>query len=294
MPVEIDLLIQRLQEVAPHACIGRGPEHPTHPDLTLANRLATWLEVHPFLNQDAGYVDFLRRYSGVDVLREYTAENVAKGLDWDLKIPGFAPGPGPLGWQDCLDYTGGHGGRLDPTALHGNESGFYHFATICFRASGEGNEPSDWAQEEFGFDASAQRRAGVYRILDTPEWFCESFSEWLVRVIDGRGRIFSPQHLLSDLLAPQESRSESNSHPSRLALAALYSGAVGLASTLLCVGIIGVPLGIFGAILAGVALVRRKKGDSGPAVAGMILGILAVALVPVVGLIVTGNPWPFK
>jgi hypothetical protein len=196
--LEIDRLIERLLEVAPLAQIGQGPAHPAAPNPTLVERITTWLAVHPFLNRDAVYVDFLRRYSGVDVIAEYTAENVAKGLDWDLDIPGFAT----VGSIDCLDDTGGHSRHFDPTVPHISETGFYHFATVCFRHSGLGDEPSDWAYEEFGFDASGKRRWGVYRIVDPADWFCETFSEWLARVIDSRGHIHAPRHFLSDLLAP--------------------------------------------------------------------------------------------
>jgi hypothetical protein len=292
--VEIDGLIERLLQVSPQANIGRGPEHPTRPELALATRIATWLSVHPFLSRDAGYVDFLRRYSGVQVLTEYSAQNVAKGLDWDLRIPGFAPQPRPLGKHGCLDYTGGHGGRLDPTVRHIDKNGFYNFGEVFFRHSGGGDEPSDWAYEEFGFDASGERRSGVYRILDPPEWFCENFLQWLTQVIERRGRVVTPQNFLSDLLEPEQPEPGSKSRPSRLALSALYCGLAGMISTLLCMGIVGVPLGIVGAILASIALVRRKKGDTGPAVAGLILSILAFALLPVVGFIVAGDPWPFR
>jgi hypothetical protein len=281
--VEIDQLIQRLLEVAPHAQLGAGPEHPATPDLTLAARIATWLSVHPFLDRDAAYVDFLKRYSGLDVLDEYTPENVAKGLDWDLDIPGFAP----VAHLSFLDETGGHSRHFDPTVPHIDKNGFYHFATVCYH-SGQGNEASDWAHEEFGFDASGERPPGVYRILDPPEWFCETFFQWLTQVIERSGRVFTPQHFLSDLLEPEQPEPEFKSRPSRLALSAFYCGLVGMISTLLCIGIVGVPLGIIGAILASIALVQRKKGDTGPAVAGLILSILAIALLPVVSMIVRG------
>jgi hypothetical protein len=281
--VQIDELIQRLLKAAPEAHIGRGPDHPTSPDLTLAQRIATWLAVHPFLNRDAAYVEFLRRYSGVDVLSEYTAENIAKGLDWDLDIPGFAP----VGPVSCLDDVGGHVSRFDPTVPHINENKFYSFATVCFRHSGQGTEPSDWAHEEFGFDASAERRWGVYRILDPPEWFCETFTEWLGRAIDSRGRVCEPRHFLSDLLAPAAPE-EPKSPPSRLVMAGFYCGLVGTSCTISCFAILGIPLGLLAAILAGIALARRKRGDKGWAVAALIFGILAIALVPLMAKIVGG------
>ena len=203
--LDVDQLIQRLLEVAPHVYIGRGPEHPTHPNSTLAKRTATWLSVHPFLNQDAGYLEFLRRYSGVQVLIE-------KSLYWGLNIPGFTPRLGD-------DYRFGYGtGRLDPTVRHIDENGFYDFAEVFFELPGEEDE-SVWAREVFGFDASAKRRWGVYRSeeqvfegtigpLGPPEWFCETFLEWLRRVIDrvmdcrSKRRTFRPGYSVNDLPQP--------------------------------------------------------------------------------------------
>jgi hypothetical protein len=71
-------------------------------------------------------------------------------------------------------------------------------------------------------------------------------------------------------------------------MAGFYCGLVGTFSTIGCFAILGVPLGLLAAILAGIALARKKKGDKGWAVAALIFGILAIALVPLMAKIVGG------
>src|SRR5437763_76796 len=71
-----------LRRLDAEAAIGRGPEHPFQPDADLADQTRHWLELHPFLWRDAGYVAFLRRYSGA-----FAA--APEGWYW-ATIPGFA------------------------------------------------------------------------------------------------------------------------------------------------------------------------------------------------------------
>ena len=51
----------------PSTVVCRGPEHPPDPDPSLTDRMRLWLETHPFLHRDEGYVQFLKRYCGAAI-----------------------------------------------------------------------------------------------------------------------------------------------------------------------------------------------------------------------------------
>ena len=121
----IDDLMAMFAEASPEALICRGPEHPTHPEVSLAERVRLWLAAHPFLDQDAEYVQFLRRYAGALI-----ADREGK---FGAVVHGFHP---EVGYLDEYDFC-----RFDPTVSAVDERGLFQFAlmsaAIVVRYSGQ-------------------------------------------------------------------------------------------------------------------------------------------------------------
>ena len=61
--MDTDQLMARFATL-PGARVGSGPRHPAHPDPSLTERVARFLEEIPALARDQGYVDFMWRYAG--------------------------------------------------------------------------------------------------------------------------------------------------------------------------------------------------------------------------------------
>jgi hypothetical protein len=174
---ELDAAVDQLHRLDPEAAIGHGPDHPVQPDPGLAEQTRRWLELHPLLDGDAGYVAFLRRYSGA-----FAAAH--EGWYW-VTIPGFS---------DVGDYIHEvEPGLLDDRRLHCDARGLYHFATLCGHLPGAGDPARAFLG--FGFRATSGPACGVYRAgtvrnsrdesrVLPPEWFCGTFVEWLRRVVD--------------------------------------------------------------------------------------------------------------
>ena len=164
--MDIHSLMQNFTELG-YVTVGRGPKHPESPSLELQKEIDSFLEQYSFLRKDRGYIDFLEYYSGAMV-------------DWPqgelvIAIFGFL--------EEISFHLIKDGGEVI------DDDGFYAFCTSVVRV-GEGQ---DIENESIGlgytFDATGTRRWGVYRSIGGGEceWYCDSFLEWLEKLIDKKG-----------------------------------------------------------------------------------------------------------
>ncbi|AFZ27880.1 hypothetical protein Cylst_5903 [Cylindrospermum stagnale PCC 7417] len=164
--MDIHSLMQKFTELG-YVTVGRGPKHPESPSLELQKEIDSFLEQYSFLRKDPGYIDFLEYYSGAMV-------------DWPkgelvIAIFGFL--------EEISFHLIKDGGEVI------DDDGFYAFCTSVVRV-GEGQ---DMENESIGlgytFDATGTRRWGVYRSIEGGEceWYCDSFLEWLEKLIDKNG-----------------------------------------------------------------------------------------------------------
>jgi len=147
---------------------GHGPKHPEAPSDDLGAEIAAFLDEHGFLRRDEEYVDFLESYAGLLLTREHDFLS--------LSVYGFDPEIG-------LHLTEGEGDLL-------TEDGFLTFADATVSEQEGVFGPNDPLGVAFGFDATGERRPGVYRNLSGRpyEWYCEGFTEWLETLVRLRGR----------------------------------------------------------------------------------------------------------
>jgi hypothetical protein len=171
--MSIDDLVTNLGRL-PGAHVGRGPLHPTEPRPELDSPVTGFLESYPFLQRDAGYVDFIQKYAGV--MMTHPEEEI--GVD----IMGFDPGVANL-----LEMEG-------PVV---DSHGFLLIA-MCSYGTMTGGELSTW-EYDFAFDATGSRRDGIYRLvadggvtLQQFEWHKHNFEQWLVELVDRGGRYERP------------------------------------------------------------------------------------------------------
>lgn len=149
------------------AQVGHGPRHPTHPQGTMSQDIARFLDTFSFLRQDTGYTQFLETYAGASIFK--------KDRLWMVDILGFAGG------DVCSSITDMEGDIVD-------ECGFLMYSYIIIET-----RPLGSRQISFGFDATQQHRKGVYRVFaDNPtawHWYCPSFLIWLDHLIRYHGQL---------------------------------------------------------------------------------------------------------
>ncbi len=173
---EVDDLMAMLAGASPSSVVCHGPEHPTQPDPSLADRVQQWLGTHPFLHRDEGYVQFLKRYCGAVV-----CDNTGK---FCATVHGFHP---EVGYLDEYDFC-----LFDPTVPALDQRGLYQFALMGFEVPGSGKFLDRRVLVDFCFDGTGARPWGVYRSgtvgrdpESDAELICGSFSEWLCMVYAG-------------------------------------------------------------------------------------------------------------
>lgn len=165
-------LMGRFQELGVLEDIARGPKHPESPRPALAPQIAAWLEQHPCLRRDPGYVDYLEQYSGAWI---------------DTNIPAIQ-----------VDIFGFDDGGTSTHLVHGDgdaidREGMMPFAAVNFQvgpdlAPADGSTPgSEPRSMVFGFDTTGTRPWGVYRHDAAWEWYCDTFLEWLERLVERGG-----------------------------------------------------------------------------------------------------------
>jgi hypothetical protein len=152
----------------PGAILDHGPDHPLSPDAEREREVEAYFRRYPFLLADSGYVAFVRRY-------------LWAGTEGDnVGIHVYAPVSEVYDpyWNNPLD-----------------EEGFFTFATSEYWLLGHPGRQNNIALG-FGFDSTGDHRKGVYRsaMLASREqvpwsWYCETFAEWLERIIQRRGQL---------------------------------------------------------------------------------------------------------
>ncbi len=163
---DLDELLARLGRVG-ELQLGRGPKHPSEPEPALATDVVQLLAQYPFLRRDPGYVAFLERYAGAVLWRD---PNLLS-----LELFGFHP-------ELSTHIVTGPGEII--------EHGFFTFCDMVVPRTPEAPF-ADPIGLGFGFDATQERRWGVYRLWGGGEadWYCDTFLEWLEKFIALDGRL---------------------------------------------------------------------------------------------------------
>jgi hypothetical protein len=167
--MNIDETISRLEHI-PDARTGRGPRHPEAPDLSIEDQLVQFLGSYSILRRDSGYIEFLEKYAGAMI----------KNLDETQIV-------------DVLGFSDASTGMLEMDGPLVDEDGFILFAQCVFHIIVEGRLV-DMYEYDFAFDASGERRPGVYRCSSTLRsqgesyvWYADGFCSWLVELVDNGG-----------------------------------------------------------------------------------------------------------
>ena len=170
--MDLHCLVQRFSELD-RARVGRGPRHLTQGNRSLEGALESFLKRYPFLKKDTGYVQFLECYAGAYLV--WPEDELV------IDIYGFS-GVSTL-------IVGEDGPIID-------EDGYLTFSSVLFRIR-EGPGLENIQTLGFAFDATQQRKPGIYRQVVGREegspivtdWYGETFLEWFKDVMDKKGRL---------------------------------------------------------------------------------------------------------
>lgn len=150
--------------------IGKGPKHPDG-DPEVQAEIDEFLALYPQVKQDQSFVDFFEYYSAI-------------GTEWPNEalifiVYGFSP--------DIMMEI------AHPDEALVDENGFFRFAEIIFHPEPYGKEG---IASVYAFDTTGQRRSGIYQETKEAgvyrrwppkyEWYCETFLEWLTRVVEAQ------------------------------------------------------------------------------------------------------------
>jgi hypothetical protein len=168
LTVELDDLILQFSRL-PHAVVGHGPRHPVSPDPSIEQDVSRFLEEHPSLRRDAGYVEFLEKYSGAAF--DYPDQTVA------VEIIGFS--------SESMNVY-----ELDSPVV---QDGLMVFALCAYHSFRDGG--IDTYEHDFAIAADDRRKPGIYRYYGStrhPEpsvsWHAEDFVTWLEEFVGRGGR----------------------------------------------------------------------------------------------------------
>lgn len=171
--MSIDELVARFA-AWPGAEAGTGPRHPSHPDPAAGPRIAAFLEEHPQLHRDAGYVEFLWAYAGL-----------GRRGDGDRQlfdVFGFSPVTADI----LLDFG------TDVV----DEEGFLYFAEAIRHGDAPGHAST--LAHGFAFNLTPGRDWAVYRAVSVDEDLVEPYTPYLdsftsfLAEIAGNGGVYEP------------------------------------------------------------------------------------------------------
>lgn len=158
--------------------IGKGPKHPEG-DPQVQAEIDEFLALHPQVKRDQSFVDFFEYYSAIAIAWPNEA--------LDLIVYGFSP--------DITLEIAHPDERLD------DENGFFRFAEIIVKPEPYGKESIG---STYAFDTTGQRRSGIYQSTKASgihrrwppeyEWYCETFIEWLRRVVEDQSRFTASRY----------------------------------------------------------------------------------------------------
>lgn len=159
-----------------YAVVGKEVKHPSSSNKELSNALSQFFSFFVKLTHDRDYVEFLEIYGGAAI--------IYPDYDFVLGINGTS--------LDVVENI------LYPDESLVEDGRFFRFADITI-------QPLDNLKAitgiSFAFDISSQTRLGIYRKYVGPnisleqglkqpyEWYCESFLNWLVKVIEVKGEL---------------------------------------------------------------------------------------------------------
>ncbi len=159
-------MLMRQFETLGYATVGSGPDHQHNPQPEKKKEIEQFIEQHDFLRQAPDYVTFLFCYAAAAVYWP--------GGELTIEIYGFDEN---ITAHLVLDQ-----GFLGPII---DTEGFFLFCGSRIWPVGE-----DPIYIDYAFDATGQRRWGVYRkITGQYEWYCETFLDWLQVLIEKKGRL---------------------------------------------------------------------------------------------------------
>jgi hypothetical protein len=169
-------LMNKLADLG-HATIGQGWRHPASRNTGIQDEIDRFLQRHPYLRQDQGYIDFLEMYAGAMV--DYP--------DGSLTISIF-------GFLDNLSLHLTKDEEFSGPAI--DENGFFMFcSSVVAGKTSLGKHESIGL--DYAFDATGTRPWGVYRSMTTSdqptiayEWYAASFLDWLAELVDKKGELF--------------------------------------------------------------------------------------------------------
>ncbi len=155
-----------------YVSIGKGPKHPEG-DPEKQQEIDDFFEEYPAIARDRSFVSFLEFYS-------------AAALAW----PDYQLAIDIFGFSTDLTLN-----IARPEELLLDDEGFYRFAEINVRPGPNGERMISGL---YAFDATNKRLCGVYQkvrvasaalVHTNYEWCCDSFLEWLSRVVEVGGRL---------------------------------------------------------------------------------------------------------
>lgn len=159
------------------AAVGSGPKHLVSPDVELQKTINHFLEQHPFLRRDQGYIDFLEGYAGASIERLDKPDVV-------LDIFGFTDVSSHL--------ITGEGDVINP-------DGFFDIAGGTYPGENykQKSLPYLLRIKSLGccLDTTGKREWGIYRTRYNQAkekevyWYCRTFLEWLEILIDTDGHM---------------------------------------------------------------------------------------------------------
>jgi hypothetical protein len=167
-------LIEKLQNFD-GAIVGEGPKHPISPHSEMQGEIDNFISEYKFLLQDKGYIDFLECYSGM----------LIDSSDGRVFIDVFG----------FLEDVSLHLTRDESSIV---DDGYFGFCTAVVRIECTGNLSKDDVGLGFAFDATGQKRWGVYCSINDEnyEWYCSNFQEWMEKLVATKGYFVEPKAAL--------------------------------------------------------------------------------------------------
>lgn len=166
--MDIHSLMKKFSNLG-YASIGRGPKNTESPRSELQQEIDNFLDEHPYLRNDSGYVDFLEYYSGARV--DFPEGELVIDIFGFLEEIGFHLIKDRFGESDI------------------DEQGYFMFCTTVVQVAKDSDPNNEELGLDYAFDATGKRTWGIYRVINYGEyeWYCSSFLEWLEKLIDKKG-----------------------------------------------------------------------------------------------------------
>lgn len=124
-----------------YAAVGKSPLHTESPRLELQKEIDNFLDEHPYLRHDYGYVDFLEYYSGARV--DYPEGELVIDIFGFLEEIGFHLIKDRFGESDI------------------DEQGYFMFCTTVVQVAKGEDSNNEELGLDYAFDATGKRTSGI-------------------------------------------------------------------------------------------------------------------------------------